>query len=57
MTQHSRNNPDEPVGNDAYAEGLEAAHSGKCAADCPYEYNAPEGEKWMQGYQDGGGVE
>jgi ribosome modulation factor len=41
----------------AYTQGLEAAHSGKMVADCPYEYNTPEGQKWLNGYQDGGGEE
>ena len=40
---------------DAYTEGLEAAHTGRSAADCPYEYNSPDGASWMKGFQDGDG--
>jgi hypothetical protein len=41
--------------HDYYAEGFEAAHTGKMAADCPHAYDTPEGEAWMAGYEDGGG--
>lgn len=40
---------------DPYAEGLEAAESGLSSATCPYEYDTPDGDEWLKGYQDGGG--
>jgi ribosome modulation factor len=40
---------------DYYNEGLEAAHDGKLAATCPYEYDSPKGMQWMAGFYDGGG--
>jgi ribosome modulation factor len=40
-----------------YMQGFDAAHYGKMVADCPYEYNTPEGAEWLAGYQDGGGDE
>ena len=40
---------------DYYALGIDAAHSGLYAAHCPYDFSTPEGEKWLQGYYDGGG--
>ena len=43
--------------NDPYAEGVEAAHTGKMMADCPYQYGTPDGDKWCAGYEDGGGEE
>ncbi len=42
---------------DAYAEGVDAAHSGKCAADCPYDAGTLQYDEWLQGYQDGGGTD
>ena len=47
----------EPNYEYAYEMGVDAAHSGKSAADCPFEYETPEGEKWMLGYQEGGGTD
>lgn len=43
------------LNKNAYTEGFDAAHSGKSAAQCPYPYNSILGERWMLGYQDGGG--
>lgn len=40
-----------------YNEGMMAAYNGKIAADCPYEYSSVEGELWLSGYEDAGGVE
>jgi len=40
---------------DPYAQGQDAAHTNKSQCDCPYDYSTPEGEQWVQGYQDGGG--
>lgn len=40
---------------DCYAEGIEAAHTGKYAAHCPYEFSSEQGEQWLKGYYDGGG--
>lgn len=42
-------------GCDPYTEGVEAAHSNKTAAHCPYSYDSLEGEQWMLGYQNSGG--
>jgi hypothetical protein len=42
---------------DPYEEGVEAAHSNRSQADCPYSFSSPEGEQWVQGYQDGGGID
>lgn len=42
---------------DHYEMGVNAAHSGKIAAHCPYAYDSPAGERWMHGYQAGGGTE
>jgi hypothetical protein len=41
--------------HDYYAEGVEAAHSYKTAAHCPYTYGSVEADLWLQGYQDAGG--
>lgn len=42
---------------DCYCDGLEAAHIGKSAADCPYDYTTREGKEWIMGYEDGGGLD
>ncbi len=42
---------------DPYTEGVEAAHTNKMAADCPYSFSSPSGEQWLKGYEDGGGTE
>ena len=46
-----------PTGStpDYYAQGVEAAHTGKSAAQCPYAYDSPAGEQWMQGFEEAGG--
>lgn len=51
MTNHQDASHDK----DPYAEGMEAAHSGKHAADCPYGFSTPDGEEWLKGFEDGGG--
>ena len=42
---------------DPYAQGVEAAHTNQSQAHCPYGYDTPEGEQWVQGYLDGGGTD
>lgn len=43
-----------PDDTDHYAEGMEAAHSGKVVAHCPHPYDSEKGKEWMQGF-DGAG--
>lgn len=40
---------------DPYAEGMDAAHKGGMAAECPYDYSSADGQEWMRGFEDGGG--